>query len=117
MGRTNPTMRDQIRALEEQEWSRFRKTLRRQHQEHFDDLFVSAQNHADAIGASNPRRPMEGVLLSIALDQQREIQDLQEELEKAKEEIGVIAGRVESLEHRAPARFQSEPTTLEVDQE
>lgn len=42
---------------------------------------------------------MEGVLVSVAIEQQREIQDHQEELESVKEEVGVIAGRIESLEH------------------
>jgi hypothetical protein len=98
MGRTNPTMRDQLRSLEEDEWNDYKRVLRRQNQPIFDELWEDARRHADAIGMVNPRRPMEGVLLSVAIEQQREIHDLQEELESVKDEVGVIAGRIESLE-------------------
>lgn len=99
MGRTNPTMRDQLRSLEEQQWNDYKQVLRRRNQPLFDKLFEYARRHSDAIGMANPGRPMEGVLLSIALEQQREIHELQEELDSVKDEVGTNAGRIESLEH------------------
>lgn len=92
-------MRDQLRSLDEDTWNDYKRTLRRQNQTIFDELFEHARRHADAIGMANPRRPFEGVLLSIALEQQREINQLQEELESVKDEVGTKAGRIETLEH------------------
>ena len=99
MGRTNPTMRDQLRSLEDNVWKDYKRVLRRRNQPIYDELFEHARRPADAIGMANPTSPMEGVFLSICLEQQRAIQELEEDLEAAKEEIGVLAGRVESLEH------------------
>lgn len=98
MGRTNPTYRTTLDSLENDGWKDFRRTLRQSNQPVYDDHWEKARRHADAANAANPR-PMDGALFSIALAQQREINALQEELEALRDEIGVIAGRVESLEH------------------
>ncbi|WP_254523165.1 hypothetical protein [Natrinema caseinilyticum] len=51
MGKTNPTYRDQLRRLEE-DWQPFRRALRVQYQEEFDQLFDEARQFADAAGDS-----------------------------------------------------------------
>jgi len=43
MGRTNPTYRDALRAIEER-WAEFRRALRRRDQPRFDRLFEYAAN-------------------------------------------------------------------------
>ena len=93
-------MRDQLRSLEENVWMDYKRVLRRRNQPIYDELFDQARRHADAIGMANPTSPMEGVFLSICLEQQRAIQELEEDMEELKDEIGVNAGRIESLEHR-----------------
>lgn len=58
-----------------------RKALRRQQQQPaFDRLWEYAENHADAAGVANPRDPMRGILMSICLGQQREIERLEERI-------------------------------------
>ena len=52
MGRTNPTYRDALRAIEER-WAEFRRALRRCDQPRFDRLFEYAREHADASGLVN----------------------------------------------------------------
>ena len=47
MGRTNPTYRDALRAIEER-WTEFRRALQRRDQPRFDRLFEYAREHADA---------------------------------------------------------------------
>ncbi len=49
MGKTNPTYRDQLREFEN-EWSPYHRALRLEYQDHFERLFVQAQNFADASG-------------------------------------------------------------------
>jgi len=76
MGRTNPTFRDTLDALEDR-WGDYRRALRRSDQPQFDQLFTHARAHADAAGLLNHQDPMAPVLVSIALEQQRAIEALQ----------------------------------------
>ena len=117
MGRTNPTMRERLQTMRDSEWENFQRTLRKQNQEAYTDLWGFAMRHADAVGAANPRRPMEGVLLSIALEQQLTIHELKEKIEDLQDEIGVIAGRVESLEHESSPVHAGEQVAFSGDAE
>ncbi|MEF8772462.1 hypothetical protein [Halodesulfurarchaeum sp.] len=80
MGRTNPTYRDRLRSLEER-WSGYRHTLRRRDREPFDRLWEHARGHADASGFQNPPDPMDAVLLSVCLEQERTIETLAERID------------------------------------
>lgn len=80
MGRTNPTYRDRLRATQES-WGDFRRGLRRQDHEAYDALWEHASNYADAAGYHNPGRPLDAVLMSIALAQERRIEELEETVE------------------------------------
>ena len=76
MGRTNPTYRDTLRAIEDR-WSPYRRTLRRRDQPRFDQLFVYARNHADAAGMLNHEDRFAPLLVSIAIEQERRIDELE----------------------------------------
>ncbi|RDI72657.1 hypothetical protein [Halopelagius longus] len=76
MGRTNPTFRDTIRAVED-DWSDFRRALRRRDQPHFDRLFDHVRAHADAAGYLNHRTPEIPMIVSIVLEQERRIDELE----------------------------------------
>ena len=76
MGRTNPTYRDQLSAIED-EWGAYRRALRRQDQDTFDQLFVYARDHADAAGNLNHADPLAPVWMAIALEQDRRISELE----------------------------------------
>lgn len=111
MGKTNPTYRATLDHLESNAWQDYRRTLRRRNQPLFDDLWEKARNHADAANAANPR-PMDGALFSMLLAQQREVVDLQEELaevrnklQQVRDEVGVNAGRIASLEYEPTADY------------
>lgn len=80
MGRTNPTYRDRLRALEDR-WGDYRRTLRRRDREPFDRLWEHARAHADASGFQNPPDPMAAVFLSICLEQERRIETLEARIE------------------------------------
>jgi hypothetical protein len=74
MGRTNPTYRDALRAIEER-WAEFRAALRRRDQPRFDRLFVYAREHADASGLLNHRTPIVPALFSVDLEQEARLDE------------------------------------------
>lgn len=85
MGRTNPTYRDLVRATEER-WSDYRRALRCGDQPHFDRLFEHARGHADAAGYLNHQSVEIPILVSIVLEQQKELAELRDRLDRREEE-------------------------------
>lgn len=81
MGRTNPTFRDALRALEDR-WQPFRRALRYEQQARFDQLVAHAREHADAAGNLNHQSPVVPVLVAIALAQERRLDDLDARLDE-----------------------------------
>ncbi|WP_089386030.1 hypothetical protein [Halorubrum vacuolatum] len=100
MGRTNPTYRDALRAIEER-WSDFRRALRRRDQPRFDRLFEYAREHADASGLLNHQHPFLPALLSIDIEQEARLDDHEDRL-----------GELEAaLENRLPGSEERASTT------
>jgi hypothetical protein len=77
VGRTNPTYRDQLDALESR-WRPYRRALRRRDRTHFDRLFEHARAHADAGGYQAHPDPLVTLLISAFLEQERRIADLED---------------------------------------
>lgn len=84
MGRTNPTYRDRLSALE-QEWAPYRRGLRAREQNQFDRLFEHGREYAHAAGYLNHPDPMTPLLVSILLAHQREVEKLAERVEQLEE--------------------------------
>jgi hypothetical protein len=91
MGRTNPTFRDNVRRFKER-WQPFRRALRKQYQERFDQLIEQGERFAEAGGFQNPMDADKAILVSMLLGQEadrRELEERVEELEKKVEnELG-----------------------------
>lgn len=81
MGRTNPTYRDTLRETEER-WAAYRRTLRHRDQAHFDRLFKHAREHADAAGYLNHSTSEIPLLVSILLEHERRLDQLETRPEK-----------------------------------
>jgi hypothetical protein len=81
MGRTNPTYRDALRAIEER-WAGFRRALRRRDQPRFDRLFNYAYEHADASGLLNHQNPLLPMLFGIDLEQEARLDEHEERLKE-----------------------------------
>lgn len=79
MGRTLSTT-NQIIQQEETAFANFRRTLRRADQRHFDALFAAARLHTAAISQANHALPFEAILLAMLLEQQKQIDRLQQQL-------------------------------------
>ena len=76
MGRTVPTFRQLIDEAIAR-WSKFRRALRREDQEHFDRLFRCVRSYTQAATYQANDNPMEAILLSIALDQEKRLDVLE----------------------------------------
>lgn len=86
MGRTNPTYRDTIRALERR-WDDFKRALRHRDQPRFERLFEYARAHADAGGYLNHDEPLFPILLSVDLEQETRLDDLEDRVETLEGEL------------------------------
>jgi hypothetical protein len=89
MGRTVPTFRQLIDDAIAR-WSKFRRALRREDQEYFDRLFRRVRSYTQAATYQASDNPMEAILLSIALDQEKRLDALEraaQPLEKSLERL------------------------------
>ena len=76
MGRTVPTFRQLIDDAMAR-WTKFRRALRREDQEYFDRLFRRVRTYTQAATYQASDNPMEAILLSIALDQEKRLDALE----------------------------------------
>ncbi|HEV3220361.1 MAG TPA: hypothetical protein VGZ48_11365 [Candidatus Acidoferrales bacterium] len=76
MGRTIPTFRQLIEQAA-QRWSKFRRALRREDQEHFDRLFNYVRCYTQAATYQCDEDPMQSILLCIALAQEKRLEALE----------------------------------------
>ena len=81
MGRTLPSI-TQAFMQEEEAFSRFRRALRRADQLALDDLFASARQHLSAAAYAAHALPMETFLLSMLLEQHKEILRLRRQMDE-----------------------------------
>jgi predicted RNase H-like nuclease (RuvC/YqgF family) len=102
MGRTNPTYRDALRALEER-WATYRRALRGRDQPRFDRLFTYARDHADASGLLNHETPLLPALFSIDVEQERRLDEQAERVDEQAERVDAQASRLDDHEERIAA--------------
>ncbi len=95
VGRTNPTFRDVLSRMED-EWGDFRRALRRRHQPLFDRLFAYAREHADAASNLNHPDRLAPVLVSIDLEQEDRIDELEARVELLEAQLEDDSAAVES---------------------
>jgi hypothetical protein len=87
VGRTSPTYRDALRAIERR-WQPYRRTLRRRDRPHFDRLFEHGRAHADAAGMSNHDDPTVSLLVAALLEHERRIAELEAEVRGERDRRG-----------------------------
>jgi hypothetical protein len=110
MGRTNPTYRDALRAVESR-WEEYRRALRRCDQPRFDRLFSYARDHADAGGLLNHRNPLLPALFSVDLEQESRLDEQEDRLRdhdgrlrEQEDRLDDVGDRLGVLEDRLDAR-------------
>ncbi|UCE91231.1 MAG: hypothetical protein JSV90_07400 [Methanobacteriota archaeon] len=80
MGRTVPTYRVALERMAQQ-WSDFRRALRKGDREAFESLIRSARMHASAATYAVSLDPTESALLSMLLEHEKELIRLREALD------------------------------------
>ena len=75
MGRTVPTYRMTLESIL-QSWADYRRALPKDDREAFDEMTNRARMHASASTYAAFADPVEGALLSILLEQEKEIRRL-----------------------------------------
>ena len=83
MGRTLKSI-TQVFLAEEQSFARFRRALRRSDQLVLDDLFASARQHIAAAAYASHALPFEVFLLSMLLEEHKEVVRLRQLVEEMK---------------------------------
>ncbi len=80
MGRTLKPITQQL-IDEEAAFAKFRRALRRQDQLALDDLFAAARKHTAAAAYASHALPLEIFLLSMLLEEHKEVMLLREKME------------------------------------
>jgi len=78
MGRTVPTFRMLLDSII-MELGDFRRALRRRDRQVFDRIMDMAREHASASTVAAAVDPMDTIVLSILIEQQKQIDDLKED--------------------------------------
>ena len=87
MGRTLPSITQSL-SEEQSAYTRFRRALRRADQLALDELFVAARQHLAAAAYAANALPMETFLLSMLLEEHKEMMRLRIQLEALQNRIG-----------------------------
>lgn len=81
MGRTVPTF-TQVIQKEVESWSKFRRGLRKEDQELFDEMFRAPRIHLAASTYTMRVIPFESVAMAIMLEQEKEIKELKKRIQE-----------------------------------
>ena len=84
MGRTLPTYNMLIlQELEKEEWRKFRRALRKEDQEIFDELFIAPKTQMQAGAYASSARPFEMMLICMLIELKKELKVLEERIARA----------------------------------
>jgi hypothetical protein len=95
MGRTLPSI-TQAFLEEQQSLSQFRRALRRRDQHALDDLFASSRQHLAAAAYASHLLPFEVMLLSMLLEEHKQVQKLRQQVNALSAELRGESLRLES---------------------
>ncbi len=88
MGRTLPSITNAV-LHEQQSLNRFRRALRRTDQRALDDLFAASRHHLAAAAYASHLLPFEIMLLSMLVEEHKQVLHLQLELERLQLLLGL----------------------------
>ena len=87
MGMTQTSITQQLQ-IEEEAFLPFRRALRHSDQVIFDELFAAANQHRAASALAARALPMESMLLSMLLEERKEVKHLQVLVERLHARLG-----------------------------
>lgn len=97
MGRTVLPFTQEL-YREEESWRPFRRALRREDRELFDELFAAARYHTAACVCSGRAVPFEAILMSVLIEERRAVRDLScqvEDMSRRLEELARLLAEIE----------------------
>lgn len=77
----------QIIQQEREEWSKFRRVLRKEDQKALDDMFDLAKYHSAAFAYASRPVPIEPMFMSILLEHQKTIVTLRKRIERLEKAV------------------------------
>lgn len=80
MGRTNNTYRNWIKDTKKR-WKPFENSLRKEKQKHYNRVFEKGESNAHAATYFNHSNPFLPFLMSIIIEQEKEIENLKQKIE------------------------------------
>jgi hypothetical protein len=92
---------NQILEQEIEEWNKFRRAPRKEDQEVFDQLFEKARLHVEAGGNAARPWPFETILISMLLEQEKEMDELRLRIKGHEEQV---SGQEESFAYVGNAK-------------
>lgn len=81
MGRTVLSFTREL-YREEESWKPFRRALRKEDRELFDELFAAARYHTAACTCAGRPVPFDAILMSILVEERRAVRDLSRRLDE-----------------------------------
>ena len=87
MGRTVLPF-SQVLEQEVQEWKKFRRALRKEDQQVFDQLFEKTRLYVDDGGCGSRPWPFETILISMLLEQEKALAELRSKIKEYEEKHG-----------------------------
>ena len=109
MGKSVPTYREELDRIA-QEWKKFRRGLRKEERDKFDELIYKAKKHASAAQYQANPDPMESIFFSILLEHEMILNRLEERLNNERMDIGCVPGSEEGKDDPVD---QGEETVLQ----
>ncbi|MCI0524173.1 MAG: hypothetical protein L0Y75_02830 [Acidobacteria bacterium] len=76
-----------VLADQQKRLSKFRRTLRKQDQEFFDEIFERARLHAQAGAQSSNPDPMESIFISVLIEMLRDARHLKTRVDELEKEL------------------------------
>ena len=95
MGRTMPSAME-VFDREHAHWAKFRRALRKDEQQLFDELFLQARRHIAAMAYLANAVPMESVFLAMFLEERRAVKALEEKIRQLEETLNGRDNRLDS---------------------
>lgn len=82
MGRTITSFNQLVRHLQQEDWGKFRRALRREDQQLLDELFEMARFHAAPAAYASRPNPMEPIVVSMLIEMLKRLREVEERLPK-----------------------------------
>jgi len=92
MGRTVLPFTQEL-YREEESWKQFRRALRKEDRELFDELFAAARYHSAACTCSGRALPFEAILMSVLIEERRALRELSRRMEELSRRLNEAARR------------------------